>query len=135
MQSGRFLWLNKRQTNYNNIINENFERVRDYIVAHYKLNTRDDTEYWRANRNNENISKPLLQLLDVWFRRGDLTQYLKENGHAAHFNATSWHCLLSGYGAYPPLSLNQPGTGDLYTDNQLDAFFKGCLLNFKSSRH
>jgi hypothetical protein len=131
-EAGHF--SNKRQDNYNNIINENFERVRDYIVAHYKLNTRDDSEYWRANRNNEHISKPLLQLLDVWFRRGDLTQHLKENGHASHFSATSWHCLLSGYGAYPPLSVNQPGTGDLYSDNQLDAFFKGCLMNFKSSR-
>ena len=113
-------------------MNDTFERVRDYIVAHYKLNTRDDSEYWIANRNNENISRPLLQILDVWFRRGDLTQHLQEHGSASHFNATSWHCLLSGYGAYPPLAVNQPGTGDLYFDHDLDSFFRRCLLNFET---
>ena len=59
---------------YNATITERFERVRDYIVAHYKLNTRNDSDYWRDNRNNNNLSEPLLKLLDVWFRKGDLTQ-------------------------------------------------------------
>ena len=130
-ESGHF--SNKRQDNYNKIMTDTFERVRDYIVAHYKLNTRDDSEYWIANRNNEHISRPLLELLDVWFRRGDLTQHLREHGSESHFNATSWHCLLSGYGAYPPLALNQPGTGDLYIDNDLESFFSRCLLNFGTS--
>lgn len=122
---------NQRQDTYNQIINDNFERVRDYIVAHYKLNTRDDSDYWRANRNNTHLSQPLLSLLDVWFRRGDLHKHLAETGHLSHFNSASWHCLLSGYGAYPPLAANQPGGSDMYIDHQLEAFFVGCVLNFK----
>ncbi|TPV62152.1 tryptophan 7-halogenase [Aestuariibacter sp. GS-14] len=115
---------------YNAVIRERFERVRDYIVAHYKLNTRNDSEYWRANRNNEALSESLLQLLDVWFRRGDLQQEIQRQKLDSHFGATSWHCLLAGYGAFPRLAANQPNTGDLYKEHNLETFFSGCLLNF-----
>ena len=115
---------------YNQVIGERFERVRDYIVAHYKLNTRNDSEYWRANRNNDVLSESLLQLLDVWFRRGDLQQEIQRQKLDSHFGATSWHCLLAGYGAFPRLAAQQPNQGDLYKDNNLAQFFSGCLLNF-----
>lgn len=117
---------------YNAVIRERFERVRDYIVAHYKLNTRNDSEYWRANRNNDNLSESLLQLLDVWFRRGDLQQEIQRQKLDSHFGSTSWHCLLAGYGAFPRLAANQPNQGDLYKDNNLEQFFSGCLLNFSA---
>ena len=117
---------------YNQVIGERFERVRDYIVAHYKLNTRNDSEYWRANRNNDVLSESLLQLLDVWFRRGDLQQEIQRQKLDSHFGATSWHCLLAGYGAFPRLAAQQPNQGDLYKDNNLAQFFSGCLLNFSA---
>ena len=41
---------------YNKEISERFERVRDYIVAHYKLNTRQDSVYWKENRENMHLS-------------------------------------------------------------------------------
>ena len=37
---------------FNAQVNEHFEGTRDYIVTHYKTNTREDTEYWRANAAN-----------------------------------------------------------------------------------
>ncbi|MDC8830299.1 tryptophan halogenase family protein [Alteromonas gilva] len=120
----------QQQHRYNQLVSKRFERVRDYIVAHYKLNTRSDSEYWQANRHNEYLSESLLQILDVWYRRGDLRAEIKRQQLDSHFGSTSWHCLLAGYGAFPALGANQPGQGDLYTEKELEAFFSGCLMNF-----
>ena len=118
------------QDKFNKDVTERFSGVRDYIVAHYKLNTRDDSAYWRENRNNMALSESLLQLLDVWYRKGDFPAEIQRQNIQSHFGITSWHCLLAGYGIFPPLTKQQPGRGDLYKDNDTEAFFKGCLLNF-----
>lgn len=122
-----------QQQQYNQLISERFERVRDYIVAHYKLNSRDDTDYWRANRENLHLSDSLLQILDCWYRRHDLDQEIKRQQLSSHFGTSSWHCLLSGYGVYPALvaaTALQPARPDPFQDLQLEAFFSACLLNF-----
>jgi len=106
--------------------------VRDYIVAHYKLNTRDDTDYWRANRANERLSDQLMHILDVWFRRGDLVARLAEMEGLSHFQSLSWHCLLAGYGAFPPLATEQRDDVDFYRDRDIGSFLKGCAMNFPS---
>lgn len=123
------------QAAYNQEISTRFERVRDYIVAHYKLNNRDDSDYWRANRANEALSDSLIQLLNVWYRKEDLNKEIIRQNIGAHFGAVSWHCLLAGYGAFPPLATSQPGQGDHFEENQLAQFFSGCLLNFHHSNH
>ncbi|MCG8370118.1 MAG: tryptophan 7-halogenase [Proteobacteria bacterium] len=117
---------------YNAKVHERFERVRDYIVAHYKLNTRDDTEYWKANRDNMALSGSLRHILDVWYRRGDLTQEIERQDIESHFTSLSWHCLLAGYGAFPPLAAEQPGRGDPYREQNVARFLAGCSLNFGS---
>lgn len=127
-ESGEF--CPKFRDEFNAQISERFERVRDYIVAHYKLNTRDDSDYWRENRANEHLSESLLQILDVWYRRADLHAEIHRQQLQSHFGAASWHCLLAGYGVFPPLSENQPGFGDCYKEQGVAQFFAGCALNF-----
>lgn len=117
---------------FNEKVHERFERVRDYIVAHYKLNTREDSEYWKANRDNMELSDSLRHILDVWYRRGDLTEEIQRQKIESHFGTLSWHCLLSGYGAYPPLAPDQPNKGDLYEEKDVQRFLAGCALNFRS---
>ncbi|MBT0586471.1 tryptophan halogenase family protein [Alteromonas oceanisediminis] len=117
---------------FNRDMTQRFEHVRDYIVAHYKLNTRDDSEYWRANRNNSHFSDSLGHILDVWFKRGDVRQEIQRQNLQTHFNSSSWHCLLAGYGAFPRLAAKQPGTGDLYIEKQVKHFLSRCALNFDS---
>jgi hypothetical protein len=51
---------------FNRSINEVIEEVRDYVVTHYKTNTRIDTEYRRANAAIENICNALKQLCCLW---------------------------------------------------------------------
>ena len=120
----------ERRNSYNWKINERFERVRDYIVAHYKLNTRDDTEYWKANRDNNELSDSLRHIFDVWYRRGDLSKEIQRQNIESHFGTLSWHCLLSGYGSFPPLAPDQPHKGDLFIDKGVEQFLAGCALNF-----
>lgn len=108
------------------------ERVRDYIVAHYKLNTRSDSEYWRANRDNDALSPALQEILDTWFRRADLVSLLERQQGLSHFTSASWHCLLAGYGAFPRLAAEQRDDVDFYRDRNVGGFLAGCALNFGS---
>ncbi|BFT30254.1 tryptophan 7-halogenase [Alteromonas sp. D210916BOD_24] len=127
-EKGQF--TNTEQNNYNSFAKERFDRVRDYIVAHYKLNTRDDSDYWRDNRNNNVMSASLASILQCWFNRDDLGAEIKQQNIGMHWDSVSWHCLLAGYGAFPPLAANQPGKGDLYVEQNVEQFVQGCALNF-----
>ena len=115
---------------FNTVAAERMDGVRDYIVAHYKLNTRTDTDYWRVNAANEALSDPLLHILDRWFRRGDVAEELARQGQRSHFGTLSWHCLLAGYGAFPPVSEPQRDDMDFHAARQVGAFLDGCALNF-----
>jgi len=128
-ESGGF--SSKYRKDYNLKIQERFEKVRDYIVAHYKLNTRDDSDYWRENRENSNLSDSLIHILDVWYKRGDLIEEIERQKLNTHFDAVSWNCLLSGYGAFPNLEKDQPGKGDLYLEKDIGSFLQKCSLNFE----
>jgi tryptophan 6-halogenase len=75
--------------------------VRDYVVAHYRLNTREDTDYWRANRANPHISGRLASLLDAWDRGGDFEAELERHGAALMYLRPSWYCLFAGMGRFP----------------------------------
>jgi hypothetical protein len=127
--------------NFNRTVANHFDGVRDYIIAHYKLNTRGvnnslGSDYWRANRDNKQLPESLLQILDVWYRCGDLAAELAQRKIKPAFNTASWHCLLAGYGAFPPLAANQPGQGkgDLYRECEVKKFVEGCALNFPTQQ-
>ncbi|MEO0576665.1 MAG: tryptophan halogenase family protein [Pseudomonadota bacterium] len=121
-----------RRDEYNAHLSERFERARDYIVAHYKLNTRTDSDYWRANRDNTILSDNVRHLFDVWYRKGDLGAEIAQRKAATHFGSLSWHCLFAGYGAFPPLASDQPGIGDHYLDQDVARFLNRCSMNFSS---
>ncbi|QYF91812.1 tryptophan 7-halogenase [Massilia sp. PAMC28688] len=128
-EEGQFTTLH--QSRFNNEIVERFERARDYIVAHYKLNTRPDSGYWRANQENMHLSDALGALLQAWFDRADIVQEIARTQGNSHFSAISWHCLFAGYGVFPPIAATQPGTGDLHMESGIDRFLHGCALNFR----
>lgn len=125
-------FTNREADEFNRKVDQRFERVRDYVVAHYKLNTRNDSDYWRANRDNSVLSDSLKHLFDTWFRCKDLSAEIQRQKLESHFGTLSWHCLLAGYGAFPPPAANQPGRGDHYTEKGVATFLEGCALNFAS---
>ena len=88
---------------FNRKIDARFERVRDYIVAHYIMNTREDTEYWAANRANTHLSDTLKAIIDLWKGGKILSQEFEARQIETSYTASSWSCLFAGYGFYPPL--------------------------------
>lgn len=85
----------------NRKINGMFDGVRDYIVAHYKLNSRADTDYWIENRENNNLSTSLSAILCAWDEGLDFEATLHELRDTQVYLRPSWYCLLAGMGRFP----------------------------------
>lgn len=91
----------RNQARFNQGINQMFEGVRDYVVAHYQLNTRNDSGYWRENRAHKNISDRLASILEVWNKGRDFEAELTSHGDALMYQRPSWYCILAGMGRFP----------------------------------
>ena len=105
--------LKVQQTSYNTNLNQVFDSIKDYIVAHYKLNTRTDSQYWCDNRNNNNHSPRLAALLKSWDQAdGDFEAELTRHNAELTYLAPSWYCLFAGKGRFPemltPVTTNTP---------------------------
>ena len=85
---------------FNGIINEAFDCTIDYIQLHYKLNTRQDTEYWKDCRDNENITATQKAIIDGWESGEDFINVLRNHVHRSSYAPYSWYCILSGMGRY-----------------------------------
>lgn len=87
---------------FNAIVNEAFDATINYIQMHYKLSSRDDTQYWRDCANNENISDAMRELIAGWESpHTDFKLVLKKEVHRSSYAPYSWYCILSGMGRYP----------------------------------
>jgi tryptophan halogenase len=51
---------------YNRQVSRVYEEVRDFIQAHYHLNNREDSEYWRTAREGMKLSDRLQENLKLW---------------------------------------------------------------------
>ena len=119
---------------FNERINEGFEMVRDYIVAHYIMNTRDDTDYWRQNGANKNVPERLQKVLDIWKSGRSLAREMENEGIRSSYTAMSWACLLAGYGFFP--EAREIEGSEQYTGRidmaEIDEFIRRCALNFRT---
>lgn len=96
------------RTHFNDIVNEAFDRTIDYIQMHYKLNTRNDTQYWRDCRANDNITGTMRAVIAAWDTAStDVIAVLKEHVHRSSYAPYSWYCILSGMGRYPEETMGQ----------------------------
>jgi tryptophan 6-halogenase len=86
---------------FNDQVNAQFEGTRDYIVTHYKTNTRTDTDYWRANAANTVLSDPLQHLLQTWLASRSLVPGLDKGVFGRGYPTLSWYSLLAGMGIFP----------------------------------
>jgi 2-polyprenyl-6-methoxyphenol hydroxylase-like FAD-dependent oxidoreductase len=127
------LHTNKFENDFNREINAKFDGVRDYIVCHYKVNQRKDTDYWRDNAANTNLSESLSKILQLWKNSKDFSKDMYMNNLVGSYQPKSWACLLAGYGVFPPLELNKQNTHHKSPQDmdQLTDFIRRCGLNFK----
>ena len=86
---------------YNRTLNDQFEGTRDYIVTHYKTNSREDTEYWRANARNAHLSESLKELYRLWFSGEGIAKAVGEQTLGRGYGVLSWYSLFCGMGIFP----------------------------------
>lgn len=125
---------NAHQAQCNAAINARFEGVRDYIVCHYKVNARSDTEYWRDNARNDVLSDSLRRILSCWVAGEDLVPEILHQKIDHYYAPVSWHCLLAGYGTYPPPDrlIAPSAKAQRYDLARIDDFLARCALNFRA---
>jgi len=126
-------YTNKFEDLFNKEINAKFDGVRDYIVCHYKVNQRKDTDYWRDNAANTHLSENLSKVLHFWWNSKDFAKDLYAHNLTGSYQAKSWACLLAGYGVFPSLKSSDINAqyNSPYDMNQLADFIRRCGLNFK----
>ena len=115
---------------FNARIARRYEGVRDYIVAHYRMNRRADTPYWRENAAHDRLSDDLKAIMTAWFTGRDVGAVVTERELAGYYAPMSWEVLLAGYGTFPDAARLRPSppVADLAG---IDAFLDGCLRNFR----
>ncbi|WP_255353641.1 tryptophan halogenase family protein [Cellvibrio sp. OA-2007] len=128
------LFTNKFENDFNSDINMKFDGVRDYIVCHYKANQRIDSNYWRDNAANTNLSERLEKILYLWRNSKDFAKEMHMHNLVVSYQPKSWACLFAGYGIFPPLKsdhkiVQQEPSQEM---QQLADFIRRCGLNFKS---
>lgn len=117
---------------FNERIGRRYDGIRDYIVAHYRMNQRSDSLYWHDNANNGRLSDNLKGVMTAWFTGADLTATIHDLDIARYYSSLSWHCLLAGYGTFPSqeklvASLDGLQLADMA---RMEKFISGCARNF-----
>ncbi|MGN6423246.1 MAG: tryptophan halogenase family protein [Asticcacaulis sp.] len=80
---------------FNTEILAEYDNVKDFLIAHYKITRRDDTPFWRACRDMA-VPDSLKNRLDVFAAR-NITQVKAEE----LFKEASWFAVLAGQGLIP----------------------------------
>lgn len=123
----------KHRDAFNASIAARYEGIRDYVVAHYRLNQRSDTDYWQANAANQSLSDGLKAMMTAWFTHKDLAQANDDAyGGKRYYSNASWHCLFAGYGTFPPQAKMQtrPEGVDVADLEQTHKLLTACSANF-----
>jgi tryptophan halogenase len=72
-----------------------WEGVRDFVIAHYKVTLRDDSEFWNYTRTMA-VPDSLAATLEAWREHGLLAV---DGGHL--FQLSSWSAILIGQQLFP----------------------------------
>lgn len=118
---------------FNGSIAARYDGVRDYIVAHYRMNQRSDTGYWRDCSANQRLSPQLQTMITAWFTHADLGETNQATYRVPAYSAMSWHCLFAGYGTFPRSGkMRPPPPGIRPADRQQVAqMLSACARNFE----
>lgn len=117
---------------FNALINAHFEGIRDYIVTHYKTNTRTDTEYWRANAANLNLSDDLKKLYSLWMNGKSIVPAIRQQLIGRGYPVFSWYALMAGMGVFPDApQLRAPSATEArYSLEEIDNLIQRSAANY-----
>jgi glycine/D-amino acid oxidase-like deaminating enzyme len=125
----------KAQERFNEKLNIHFEGTRDYIVTHYKTNSRTDTEYWRACAANMDLSDSLKQLYAMWMAGRSIAAEVGQQRIGKGYPIFSWYSIMSGMGIFPDQAqLRAPKAGEHYEMPEIDDLLARSALNFRPQK-
>ncbi len=84
---------------FNREFSYRWAQIVDFLKLHYVLSQRNDSEYWRDNRNPETIPASLAELLESWQSR--TPWHLDETRRDEMFPSASYQYVLLGMGFRP----------------------------------
>lgn len=135
LQRGNF--TDQFKDGFNVRVNQHFDGVRDYIVAHYKMSPRQDTEYWRANTSDqESVSSTYRLFRSRWQLGDNLVELLRRPEFQAYYPALSWYSLALGLDYVPEAKRTAVEFQEKVKQERLQTleFLRRCALNFKDQR-
>lgn len=100
---------------FNRLVDVEYDRVRDFLILHYKLTQREDSEFWQYCRAME-VPESLQEKIKLYEKRGYIEQY-----QFGLFSPASWLAVLSGQGKLPRFS--EPMT-NLVSDTQAQSLLQ-----------
>ena len=100
---------------FNQLMDLQYERIRDFLILHYKLNRREDAEIWRYCSAME-VPDSLTRKLELFRHSGVIEKY-----RDGLFTPTSWLSVLVGQGLIPE---NYSPLADSIPDEKLIAQLK-----------
>lgn len=80
---------------YNSQLTVEMERIRDFIILHYKATEREDTPFWQYCKHME-VPEYLTKKMDLYRANGRI---YRQDGEL--FNETSWLAVMQGQGVTP----------------------------------
>ena len=80
---------------FNRLMDLQYERIRDFLILHYKLNTRNDAEIWRYCAAME-VPESLTRKIELFRHCGIIERY-----RGGLFTPTSWLSVFIGQGLIP----------------------------------
>ena len=101
------------EAEYNRRVGEEFDLIRDFLILHYKLTRRTDTEFWRYCANMD-IPESLKEKMALFAEAGLLYKEAEDL-----FRESSWIQVMVGQGLFPA---SYHAMADRLTDEQLQRF-------------
>ncbi|MDQ7048808.1 MAG: tryptophan 7-halogenase [Enterobacterales bacterium] len=95
---------------YNNQTKNEYERIRDFIILHYKLNQRNDSDFWKECRRME-VPQSLSHRIALFKKTGKV---FREQDDL--FTEIAWKQVMLGQGGIP---LDYHPLADTLTDSQI----------------
>lgn len=108
---------------YNNQTTEEYEFIRDFIIAHYKVTNREDSEFWRYCKNMD-VPQSLTHRLELMKTTG---RFFKRNEEL--FREESWVQVLIGQG----LKINPDVMTGLLSDEDASEFLHDVAITIEEN--
>jgi tryptophan halogenase len=89
--------------NYNKIIAECIDGVRDFLTLHYYASDRLDTPFWKATKHEIQVPEELSERLRLWKTRLPNSKNINQKYHG--FESYSYSVMLLGLNSMPESSL------------------------------